>query len=809
MRSSMLLLAVSLLALALWLLRAASGPVLNGDAIVDEAPPAGVNRPPPIAQPEPTGAQRVAAESPIAPEAQPEAQPGVRGVVRHRDGAPAGGARVRLGRPLFNAEQARRYGVTLRPGESTGWYEEETVTAEDGTFAFAAILHGRPWLIHAETPDHRVGVHDGFIANGTPFKVPPIDVGPSIRVRGRVIADGGAPIAGAIVSTLGNTRLFPTRSAADGTFDCGYWPRLYTPCAEKPGYVDYRSPHLVDLGEITIVLRPANELHGRVVDPTGAGVARAEVTLRKPSGARVGRSILTRGDGSFVCHVPVGAEAISATAPGFRAKRTPLSDAASGVITLVLQPAWRVRLVPIGGVEPTPRIVSAQPVPRSGQILPAKTNTRQKPGEDGSLEVRLEAGGSCFFECSAPGYLPAMSDWVEVVEDAGVTVEVPFRASPALRVHVQRSDGGGVPDAKVMIRREARNGSRNKRDPETYPFVTDQITDANGDATLLGLPRGPFRVNVNHGDEGVASKTFHSDGQSDEVVTLVLGGTGRIAGVLRTSDGVIQSNTVVTARPEPAGTARGAPVDASGAFYFDELPVGPWRLSASVEYSLLDPPPLLHDDGETQLAGGGPPVIHVVVDETSTCEISVPWSAPGSLVLELIVDGRPYADQTIVLDRSSTKPIPLTTRGWPGPTTDSSGRCTLSVSPGPCRVLGTDASGRIFDFGIAVVRSGEASHLLLSTESRRITFRVVDDAAGTPVRDPRLRGVTELGPGSWDPLTEAAFTTEPDGSLSLRTGRGLRVLLQVGADGYSDASHEVPPHWQGTTTIRLAATGDG
>ncbi|MGQ9591960.1 MAG: carboxypeptidase regulatory-like domain-containing protein, partial [Planctomycetota bacterium] len=238
----------------------------------------------------------------------------ISGWVLSENGSPIEGARVAVapGRPNFlNIGTAFNDFLTGRLLAATG---------PTGLFRLGGLVPGEYQVI-ATARGHAPGSVRGARAGGEPLT---IRLAPGARISGRVVALGtGAPIAGARVRA-GEVRATADedgRFELDGVAPRERWREIFSfpgapersePAnavrieAAAPGYLDARESYDLSLGrEIAIVLAPAPEIRGTVLDPDGKPAPGSLVRLVPWVPERMPAFLDFVGDGSIFLAVSV------------------------------------------------------------------------------------------------------------------------------------------------------------------------------------------------------------------------------------------------------------------------------------------------------------------------------------------------------------------------------------------------------------------------------------------------------------------------------------------------------------------------
>lgn len=279
-----------------------------------------------------------------------------------RSGADAGAAgrfsvagRIvdRLGRPVAAARISARAdggGDTVAHSDAEGRYR-------------LALVSPAPVRVRVEA--------EGFVTEELGGVEPP-QAGLELTLARRLALEGvvrahAQPAAGAEVTIAGAAGALTARSGPDGTFSfSGLAEGRYALRAVRDGEAAYLDGVMVAAGDggsgvLTVELRPATTVSGRLRDRGGRAIAGGEVTLAEADGAPLPRTVASDDEGNFrFAAVLSGSYVASARAPGFypsdprplRVGKTPATvelrlDAGAVIEGRVLDE----RAQPVGGAE--------------------------------------------------------------------------------------------------------------------------------------------------------------------------------------------------------------------------------------------------------------------------------------------------------------------------------------------------------------------------------------------------------------------------------------------------------------------------
>ena len=423
----------------------------------------------------------------------------------------------------------------------------------------------------------------------------------SLRLEGMVLGDGDRPAAGATV-VLDAAPPRTATTAADGGFAFdGLVGRTYTLTA-RAGAAGVAGPTRVPLTAttelVTLRLRPGATLEASVVTTAARPIAGATVELR---GADV-QVAMTGVDGvaTFAAVVP-GGYTVVASASGMAPVARPVRVTKRERVKLVLAPGAAVsgRVVdetgaPVAGA----KVLAVAP----GLAMDLRRDAATTEA-DGAFHFAALAAGSLRFVASDAVHASGTSELV-VLDGAHPTdgVVIELAAGAVVRGRVVDTAKVPVEGARVEIAGVPDRGGRRRGGGPGGPGgpgpggggggeARQAFTDAKGEFTLRGLPRGPL-VAIATAERGAASpKTL--DATSGEVanVELVLDRTEAIAGIVVDDANQPIEGAQVRADPrERAGRDPGAALergeriartDSAGAFRIGGLEAGGYTLRAS------------------------------------------------------------------------------------------------------------------------------------------------------------------------------------------------------------------------------------
>ena len=593
----------------------------------------------------------------------------------------------------------------------------------------------------------------------------------TLALRGRVVDEGGHPVAGARVAIDTSPRR-TVESEPDGSFVfTGLLPRTYAVGARRgPLVATARELQLAsDAPPITLVLREAPKLEALVLDATDQrplASVRVEVEQEEVF-------VMTDRAGKAIFEgLSPGRYVISATREGYAKGRAGVThrggEGASPVILLLSPGATAYgRVVDTSGEavsDATVRVIRAS-VMLGDEAAGA---TEVKTDTTGFWMISAIAAGTFRFAVAHPEYAPALSEPVtldgrEPVGPIVVTVEKGAR----LTGRVLSRSGVAVPFALV----EARSASLGIQ----VGMRRGAFADAQGRFTMTGLPRAELQVEA-RAEIGVAPARPVELRSGEASVTLVVVADGLIAGVAVGARGEAIAGAQVVAIPDDralladfghskAGRYASGATNDRGAFRLRGLAAGSYRLRASKSSS----PEATQFWLQTGvLAQAGDEDVRIVVEEGAKLK--------GNVEL-----ARGSTPQHFTVGVGISAPTSFTgTRGAFAIDDVPPGRHTVTVGA-------RGAKPRLIE-GVEL-RAGEATDLgRIALESGLTLEGTVVDREGAPVAEATvLAGAQLLGDGRRLGSTALQAKTDPRGRFSLEgiAPGPLTVLAEHGKTGRS------------------------
>ncbi|MCP3918436.1 MAG: sigma-70 family RNA polymerase sigma factor [bacterium] len=439
------------------------------------------------------------------------------------------------------------------------------------------------------------------------------------RLRGHLIAPGGAPAAGvqlqvsAGVEGVDPPHLFDLAAATDaaGAFDLRGLPAGtgYTLVAFPIGLAGAlrRSPSLRpgETHRLTIELDTGGTVRGEVVDGADAPMPGASVEallLDGPFGgaSHTVRTVVADEDGRFeLAHVPAGEVALRARFPGRletgrERVEVPLGGEAEARLVLGDGYTVRGRVSWAGGAPARGVVVRAGFDPAFARGMRALGALRGAEGRatsaaDGSFVITGLGSGPFIVQAEeqrdgAPHR--ARQEAIDPEQEDEPLVLV-LQPPLALKGQVVDTDGAPVRDFRVRAVRTASG--------DGFPVATQQITervqDPRGRFELPGLIAGPWRLEVAAPAFGTPpAVTVHLPQAAP--LELTLAAAARASGVVVDGDGYAVPGARVRVddgRGEQEVARSGLPAgpsvttDAEGRFSLDALPAGDYALAAAAD----------------------------------------------------------------------------------------------------------------------------------------------------------------------------------------------------------------------------------
>ncbi|MGE5277313.1 MAG: carboxypeptidase regulatory-like domain-containing protein [Acidobacteriota bacterium] len=715
---------------------------------------------------------------------------------------PLAGVQVRIARD-FSIRGMLRRGAAGRALAG----ERAAVTGPEGQFRLDGLSASRGLTVEATktgfAPGRRAGI---ALEAGERVQNVVLTLTAGLSARGRVVDGKGQPVAGAEIRArrraagrgpgrfllLGGPQNRPDGvSGQDGSFVLtGLEQGDYELSISRAGYASKTTSVAVKSPEQTtwppIVLSAGVSVAGVVRDAQGAPVAGATVFLLGDAGRP--QNTATGGDGGFrLSDLPAGkAVMLAVNAEGYAGARSSATPPAEGVVVVLSATGTiRGRVQDAASGEPIPEFtVTLMAGGRAGFGNFVMRGPGGAPGPqnfqsaDGAFEVAGVPPGDWSVRASATSYRSGDVSGVSVA--AGETKEdvvVSLKRGGALAGRVLDA-GAGVPIANATVSWEPAGSAPGPAAMAARLLdgggANVTTTDADGRFAFDGLPDGKVTLTATHPDYLEASRD--ADPSAGSEVQIPLGSGGSIAGLVVGGDGRTAIPGAQVRLDEEGDTGLGlssqiASTDGGGAFHFDHLGAGRFRLTAQSDKGTSPPGEVIlgenqRQDGVTlQVASGA------ILDGTVS---GLPEGQLGNVRINASAVG--YRDSA---------------------TTDDSGRFTLRDVP----------------TGV-VTLTASTSFLQGRTTSK--TVEVLDGTTEMPVAvvfqgNSRLSGRVTRGSSPLSGLFVVAMPDPPDGSgrYSGQTDANGEYALE----GLNDGGYQVSVLGAGVSyrklfTVSGATDGD-
>ena len=512
---------------------------------------------------------------------------------------------------LDRAAGAASCPVRLDPLEGTPGEPLRTTTDDKGRFAFASLAPGT-WQVVLPDP---AWAFDGpaprvVVRTGTR----PADVDGFVRrcpaVVGLVQNVDDQPVAGATVSLIADVARtwvaqepLQATTARDGTFRVpSVPPGTYQALIVATGFspwigIPMTVPPVVDTRLHTVRLDPGWLLEATVSDLAGKPIAGAKIHVAPASRPHVAthspwaplaRHVTTHADGkAAIPDLPLEDVFLTVRAPNRRVHHTHVAyprTADRGHVEVSLGPAAALQ-------------GTVQPATAGGGPYALVVASR-----DGRDQHRVAVGPAPSHRYLVPG-LRAVAYDVEVRRDAdgllltrmehvipdGVT-ELPIPLPPRQVVEGRvygLDDAGGAAQAQL-------ESATYHRDLERYVWSVEQTavvkaTGKEGRFRFDGVRPGAYRLRVVQGGRATGGVQALVEDAPLDGITLRMEDGARLAGLVFGQDSRPRQAVYVTAEQlrgdgamrEPLSAARTTYTDDDGAFVFDALAPGLWRVTAA------------------------------------------------------------------------------------------------------------------------------------------------------------------------------------------------------------------------------------
>lgn len=543
---------------------------------------------------------------------------------------PVRGVQVRIARD-FSLRGMLRRGAA---GEALAG-ERAAVTGPEGQFKLQGLSAARGLTVEATrtgfAPARRTGI---ALKTGERLQNVELTLTAGLAARGRVVDGRGQPVAGAEIRAqrragraagrfvvLGGLQKRPDASSAqDGSFALsGLEEGDYEVSVSHPGYASNTTSLAVKGSEPAtwppIALSAGVSLAGAVRDAQGAPIAGATVFLLGDAGRP--RTTATGGDGAFrLSDLPAGkAVMLAVNADGYASARSSATPPAEGLaVVLSATGTIRGRVQDAASGEPIPEFTVtlaaggrggfANFVLRGPGGAPGPQNFRSA---DGGFELAGVPPGNWSVRATATGYRSADVSGVsvgagETKEDVVVALKrggtlagkvLDANAGVAIaNATVSWEPAGSPPGPAAMAARMLDGGGAN---------VTS--TAADGRFAFDGLPDGKITLTASHPD--YLEATRDADPNTGMEIQIPLGSGGSITGVVVGSDGTTAIPGAQVRLDDEGDTGLGlnsqtTPTDGAGAFRFDHLGAGRFRLTARSNKGTSPPKEVILTENQRQ-----------------------------------------------------------------------------------------------------------------------------------------------------------------------------------------------------------------
>jgi protocatechuate 3,4-dioxygenase beta subunit len=207
--------------------------------------------------------------------------------------------------------------LTGRPSTSGGRIVQHEISDSDGSFDFRGLDCAHFWQLSARAEGYRAFQQELYHLQAGVWSTGNFELSRGGALTGRVVDEAGSPLADARLSfdcraeplgVLPRSIESGLRTGILGEFRAaGLYPGSVLVRVEQPGLVP-QSIEVDDLKndetrELTIVLKYGVVARGRVVDPDGAPVAgaRLSITQQRPGWSEYVHALETAPDGTFAC----------------------------------------------------------------------------------------------------------------------------------------------------------------------------------------------------------------------------------------------------------------------------------------------------------------------------------------------------------------------------------------------------------------------------------------------------------------------------------------------------------------------------
>ena len=518
---------------------------------------------------------------------------------------------------------SRNFGRRIVLGGMRERSDDLVKTAADGTFS-----------IRVKEGSYDFGFkHDGFsvktlraiqvAATSKPLEV---TLEPGVEISGRVTRNG-AGVEGVRVMAIGDSGNASAETGFDGSFRLTDLTagQMMLNAMKEDEFIQQIKPVTAPAKDVVFEIPPGGRVTGHVVDKnTKQPVTAFQAGVSAPRGG--GGMVFmmppamrhfTTDDGTFVLeNVPPGQTQIVVDAPGYTTTRVPSITIEEGktVPAVEVDMDRGVRVAghvsgPDGSALPGVAVRLDVTGGRMMRLGPMQTAITDENG-DYSMDA-LEAGDQTF-EFSRTGFLTTQ----KAATLSGTETRVDAQLSSGTRVSGVVVTDTGVPVADASVTAQSAADS-------TFGMRSTR-TDGNGGFEFEGLTPGRYTF--------TGTKDGYADGRlTDFDITA-----GAPARIVITSGGIIYGHVTgltadelqrATVRASAAGGNASAPVDASGSFRMEGVPVGTVRVSAMTQGGIA--------------GGKSSPVQSVQVDAGTQAEVNIAFKSDTVISGRITRDGKP------------------------------------------------------------------------------------------------------------------------------------------------------------------------
>jgi hypothetical protein len=742
--------------------------------------------------------------------------------VAAEDGSPLAGVQVRLAAGLAHDRLA------AARGQSSWEPPPPLETGADGRFEFATpFLPAHQLFLQAGRGDRVMRTarwapaqSDGFV-----FDLGDVPLPRGQRLHGRVTDADGAPVPAFVSlrnlplpldpdSGAGST--LSARAAADGSFEFasavppGVWPLA----AEGEGWM-LEHPEAVEIHEreepppLAITMRALAAIEGRVLDESGAPVARAYVSVREPRG-NYGETDWTDADGRFVIHQrnrdgsPVS---LRVEAKGFlpREFQAPLDWGAREVVLQVSRGrAVTLQVVERDGGAP----VLAYGVRSASGPAGTRLGGLRLEGEhpDGIVEVGAlpEGVNQLRVVPSDPALLPSAILEVDASAPAAGTIRVEVDRLQAFAVLVRYRDGSPAAGSQLRLFdrelvhelgwEDPRNSNREITTKEPLALLLSQATAGPAGRAQLFAPASAAEVFLDARGPHLptAQALVRPLTQAQPIEVLVSRGA-TLQGLLQLPPDLLGSYELMLRGVPPSGGELGVPgwtnavaPGVDGRFAFTALTPGTYRLYLSFNQRVRLPGGSSHSSRRTL----DDPLVEVALEMDEVRDLTLaPELAECAVSAQFFLDGAPLAQRPVALSRVSRD---FGRAGWIAYgsfLTDVQGRIQATgLLPGEyvATALVEIADGVEVELAAApraVLRAGMVNECRFDLRRRPLRIQVLAAEDGRPLAGwtcgfAARQQVPEVLTG-WNSDLGAAFQTDADGILHHEAPAAGEVVLHL------------------------------